>query len=67
MCEHDPVSCLFALDQVAPFLTYNEEANHFPIVWFNDFWLLRDYLVPMNDTLTNVTLHFDLGYASLTW
>ncbi|GFH23634.1 uncharacterized protein HaLaN_21275 [Haematococcus lacustris] len=43
------------------------DANYFPIIYFNDFWLLRDYLVPMNETVTNVTLHLDLGYISTSW
>ncbi|KAJ9510859.1 hypothetical protein QJQ45_027731 [Haematococcus lacustris] len=52
---------------IAPHLQYGMDANYFPIIYFNDFWLLRDYLVPMNETVTNVTLHLDLGYISTSW
>lgn len=37
-----------------------------PLVWFNDFWLLRDYLVPVNETLTELTLHFELS-SVVSW
>ncbi|KAL4425896.1 hypothetical protein ABPG75_009912 [Micractinium tetrahymenae] len=32
-----------------------------PLIWFNDFWLLRDYLVPVNGSLPELTLHFELS------
>ena len=32
-----------------------------PHVWFNEFWLLRDYLAPVNASLAELTLHFELG------
>ena len=28
-----------------------------PHTWFNEFWLLKDYLVAMNDTVTEVPIH----------
>lgn len=40
--------------------------NYFPIVYFNDFWLLRDKLVPLNETVKNVTLTLDV-YRLATW
>lgn len=32
-----------------------------PHVWFNTFWLLRDDLVPVNSSLSELTLHFELS------
>lgn len=29
-----------------------------PHIYFNDFWLLRDYLIPLNDTVTEQKIHF---------
>lgn len=46
-----------------PFVPFLEEGagggsgKYHPMVWFNDFWLLRDYLVPVNDTLVEVPIH----------
>lgn len=28
--------------------------NYYPPVWFNDFWLLREHLVPLNNTMDEV-------------
>mmetsp|Transcript_13857 Transcript_13857/g.24278 ORF Transcript_13857/g.24278 Transcript_13857/m.24278 type:complete len:620 (+) Transcript_13857:140-1999(+) len=53
--------------QIASWMQYDQMGNHYPIVFFNDFWLLKDYLVPMNDTVSNITIHLDLGFISLTW
>jgi hypothetical protein len=37
-----------------------------PHVWFNTFWLLRDDLVPVNASLPELTLHFELS-ATPAW
>lgn len=37
-----------------------ESQRYYPHVWFNDFWMLRDYLVPVNETLNEITLHFSI-------
>jgi Cleft lip and palate transmembrane protein 1 (CLPTM1) len=36
-----------------------------PTVWFNDFWLLRDKLVALNDTVEEVPIHMSLGMMGL--
>ncbi|EFJ43770.1 hypothetical protein VOLCADRAFT_106719 [Volvox carteri f. nagariensis] len=53
--------------QLEGHLRLNAAGNYVPIVFFNDFWLLRDKLVPVNETLDNVTLHLELSYVSMTW
>ena len=40
--------------------------NYFPIVFFNEFWLLRDALIPLNETVSEVPLRLDL-YRLPTW
>ncbi len=52
---------------VAGSMQFDGEGNYFPIIFFNEFWLLRDYLVPLNETVTNVTLSLDYGLVSMTW
>lgn len=40
--------------------------NYFPTVFFNEFWLLKDKLIPLNDSMTEVPLNLELGPISLT-
>ncbi|XP_042470318.1 cleft lip and palate transmembrane protein 1 homolog isoform X1 [Zingiber officinale] len=40
--------------------------NYFPTVFFNEFWLLKDKLLPLNDSMTEVPLNLELGPISLT-
>lgn len=37
--------------------------NYYPTVWFNDFWLLKEHLLPLNDTVPEVDLFIELTYA----
>lgn len=37
---------------------------HYPIVYFNEFWMLRDKLIPMNETVDEVTMHLEVGWTS---
>ena len=39
--------------------------SYFPAVYFNDFWLLREHLVPLNETVTEVPLHFSLSSVGM--
>ena len=53
--------------QVSPHLEIDQAAmNYFPIVFFNEFWLLRDKLIPLNETVEEVTLHLDV-YRLAMW
>ncbi len=46
---------------------FNEEGNYFPIVYFEEFWMLRDKLVPMNDTVAEVSLVLRIKSLSFWW
>ena len=51
--------------QMAKVITVDyEKMSYLPAVFFNDFWLLKDYLVPMNSTVTSIPLHFTIGGLS---
>ena len=51
--------------QMKSVLTFDfEKMSYFPPIFFNDFWLLRDYLVPMNKSVTEVPLHFSVSGLS---
>ena len=52
---------LLAAGQIASHLEVDQEArNYFPLVYFNEFWLLREYLVPLNETVQQVPLRLDV-------
>ena len=38
-----------------------ETGEWYPSVYFNDFWLLRDHLVMMNETVAEAPLHLSLS------
>lgn len=40
--------------------------NYYPTVFFNEFWLLRDKLIAINDTVTELPLNLELGLISMT-
>lgn len=41
-----------------------ERMSYFPPIFFNDFWLLKDYMIPMNSTVKEVPLHFTVSGLS---
>jgi hypothetical protein len=48
-------------------MQFGEDSSYYPLIYFNDFWLLKDKLVPVNESLTSATIHFDLGHISFMW
>ncbi|KAJ6809282.1 cleft lip and palate transmembrane protein 1-like protein isoform X1 [Iris pallida] len=40
--------------------------NYYPTVFFNEFWLLRDKLILLNDTVKEVTLNLELSPIGMT-
>ncbi|GLC36151.1 hypothetical protein PLESTB_001375000 [Pleodorina starrii] len=53
--------------QLQGHLRTNPAGHYVPVVFYNDFWLLKDKYIPVNETLDNVTLHLELSYVSMTW
>ncbi len=48
-------------------LHYEETTgNYFPTVYFNEFWLLKDKLIAINETVNELQLELELGPISLT-
>ena len=39
----------------------NSTRTYLPTVFFNDFWTLRDYMVPVNDTVSELQLQLNLN------
>eukprot|EP00879_Flechtneria_rotunda_P011525 GHRR01012039.1.p1 GENE.GHRR01012039.1~~GHRR01012039.1.p1 ORF type:complete len:411 (+),score=98.64 GHRR01012039.1:68-1234(+) len=53
--------------QVSPHLMLNEEGQQYPLIYFDEFWLLRDKLIPINDTLDEVPLHITVKTQQFWW
>jgi hypothetical protein len=65
-----PLNCLPPVTrvlQVASQLLLNPDGQQYPLVYFDDFWLLRDKLLPMNDTVEVVPLHLAINTYSFWW
>jgi hypothetical protein len=53
--------------QLANVMTFDPVTMTYdPTVWLNDFWILREYLIPMNKTVTELPLIFSL-YTLSNW
>lgn len=71
--DHETLSCLHLYRvsrpvgmQIAEHMTFDPVAmEYYPTIFFNDFWLLKDYLIPMNETVTEVPLSFTLSTMTL--
>ncbi|KAL5714677.1 hypothetical protein ACHQM5_016606 [Ranunculus cassubicifolius] len=52
---------------IAPYLiTEPKTGNYYPTVYFNEFWLLRSKYLQLNESLTEVPLHLEVGPISMT-
>ncbi|KAL3528131.1 hypothetical protein ACH5RR_012787 [Cinchona calisaya] len=52
---------------IAPYLKIEPSTgNYYPTVFFNEFWLLRDKLIAINETVTELPLHLEVGPISMT-
>ncbi|XP_042494102.1 cleft lip and palate transmembrane protein 1 homolog [Macadamia integrifolia] len=52
---------------VAPYLNIEPSTgNYYPMIFFNEFWLLRDKLIPLNGTVTELPLNLEVGPISTT-
>lgn len=48
-------------------LVLNADGQQLPLISFEDFWLLRDKLVPMNSSVEEVTLQLSVKPQKLWW
>ncbi|RCV33756.1 hypothetical protein SEVIR_7G115500v4 [Setaria viridis] len=52
---------------VAPYLNVDPATgNYYPTVFFNEFWLLRDKLIALNETVEELPLNLEVGPMSMT-
>ncbi|KAF6143929.1 hypothetical protein GIB67_001723 [Kingdonia uniflora] len=52
---------------VAPYMNFEPTTgDYYPTVFFNEFWLLRDKFIALNETLTELPLHLEVAPISTT-
>ncbi|KAF5727625.1 cleft lip and palate transmembrane protein 1 [Tripterygium wilfordii] len=52
---------------IAPYLYVEPSTgNYHPTVFFNEFWLLREKLIPINESVTELPLNLEVGPISMT-
>ncbi|KAL4376095.1 hypothetical protein GQ457_02G010340 [Hibiscus cannabinus] len=51
---------------IAPFLNIDPATgNYYPTIFFNEFWLLRDKLTAINESVTELPLNLEVGPISM--
>jgi len=58
--------CLLLL-QIQPSLLLNGDSQQFPLIYFEEFWMLRDKLISMNSTVEEVPLQLSVKPMKLWW
>ncbi|KAL8473882.1 hypothetical protein ACS0TY_030660 [Phlomoides rotata] len=52
---------------IAPYLNIEPTTgNYYPTVFFNEFWLLREKLITVNETVNELPLNLEVGPISMT-
>ncbi|XP_051148823.1 uncharacterized protein LOC127263698 [Andrographis paniculata] len=52
---------------IAPYMNIEPNTgNYYPTIFFNEFWLLRDKLIPINETVNELPLNLEVGPISMT-
>lgn len=58
--------CWFSWLEFADLNIEPKTGNYYPTVFFNEFWLLRDKLIMINDTIMELPLNLEVGPISMT-
>jgi hypothetical protein len=53
--------------QLAGLYKYNEDGDHYPLMHWNEFWLLRDKYIPMNASVEEVQLALHVAPQNFWW
>ncbi|KAF2550397.1 hypothetical protein F2Q68_00036828 [Brassica cretica] len=51
--------------KVTDLLVEPSTGNYYPTIYFNEFWLLRDKMIPMNETVSEVQLDLEISPISM--
>lgn len=51
---------------MADLLVEPTTVNYYPTVFFNEFWLLRDKLIAINETVSELPLNLEVSPISMT-
>eukprot|EP01112_Ceratiomyxa_fruticulosa_P002903 TRINITY_DN1326_c0_g2_i6.p1 TRINITY_DN1326_c0_g2~~TRINITY_DN1326_c0_g2_i6.p1 ORF type:complete len:589 (+),score=121.76 TRINITY_DN1326_c0_g2_i6:219-1985(+) len=62
--DHTPFTRGSIPPQFSAFYHFDPNGNYLPIIYFDEFWTLKEYLIPINETVT--TLPLRMTYAPLS-
>lgn len=51
--------------QIADHVKFDALGRYFPVLYFDEFWLMRDHLIPINDTVKELNLSMSYSTFSL--
>ncbi|XP_010547702.1 PREDICTED: cleft lip and palate transmembrane protein 1 homolog [Tarenaya hassleriana] len=52
---------------IAPYMHVEAlSGNYYPTIFFNEFWLLKDKLIPINETVSELPLNLEVSPISMT-
>ncbi|KAK4773493.1 hypothetical protein SAY87_028512 [Trapa incisa] len=52
---------------IVPYLNVEPRSgNYYPTIFFNEFWLLKDKLIAINETVGELSLNLEVGLISMT-
>ncbi|KAF3504729.1 hypothetical protein F2Q69_00039909 [Brassica cretica] len=51
--------------QCTDLLVEPTSGNYYPTIYFNEFWLLRDKMIPINETVSEVPLNLEISPISM--
>ena len=51
--------------RVTDLLVEPSTGNYYPTIYFNEFWLLRDKMIPINETVSEVPLNLEISPISM--
>lgn len=57
---------VFLYDRDTDLNVDSDTGNYYPTVFFNEFWLLRDKLIALNETVEELPLNLEVGPISMT-
>jgi hypothetical protein len=52
------------IPQIEPYLTFDAVGNYYPVIFCNEFWVMREHMFPINETVNELTL--DMSYEPIS-
>ncbi|GMH33600.1 hypothetical protein BSKO_01434 [Bryopsis sp. KO-2023] len=46
---------------IAPLMNFDEDGNYLPMIFFNQFWILKENMIPINDTIDSTPIEITVA------